>query len=70
MKPEFSCALASLSIDGIEPDALANKLVAEQILVSPIKFENISCIRVTPHVYTLTRDLDRFVEVILKIANG
>jgi selenocysteine lyase/cysteine desulfurase len=70
MKPEFSCALASLSVDGIEPDALANKLVAEQILVSPIKFENISCIRVTPHVYTLTRDLDRFVEVISKIANG
>ena len=33
-----------------------------------IKWENVNAVRVTPHVYTTTKDLDRFNEAVLKIA--
>ncbi len=69
LKPEFSCALGNFSIDGMEPETLANRLMGEfQIHTVAIKWENISGVRVTPHVYTTTKDLDRFVEAVLKIA--
>ena len=69
LKPAYSCALGNFSIDGLEPEVVASRLFSEhQIHTSPIKWENISGVRVTPHVYTTTRDLDRFVEAVLKIA--
>ena len=69
LKPAYSCALGSFSIDGIEPAEIASKLFSEhQIHTVSIKWENISGVRVTPHVYTTTKDLDRFVEAVLKIA--
>jgi selenocysteine lyase/cysteine desulfurase len=69
LKPEFSCALGNFSIDGLEPETVASKLMTDhQIHTVSIKWENISGVRVTPHVYTTTRDLDRFVDAVLKIA--
>jgi len=69
LKPAYSCALGNFSIDGLEPEVVASRLFSEyQIHTSAIKWENISGVRVTPHVYTTTRDLDRFVEAVLKIA--
>jgi selenocysteine lyase/cysteine desulfurase len=69
LKPEFSCALGSFSIDGLEPEVIASRLFNEyQIHTSATKWESISGVRVTPHVYTTTKDLDRLVEAILKIA--
>ena len=69
LKPEYACALGNFSIDGMEPDVIANKLMGEhQIHTVAIKWENISGVRVTPHVYTSTKDLDRFIEAVLKIA--
>lgn len=69
LKPEFSCALGNFSIDGMEPETIANKLMGEfQIHTVAIKWENISGVRVTPHVYTSTKDLDRFVDAVLKLA--
>ena len=69
LKPEYSCALGSFSIDGMEPGEVSSKLFNEhQIHTTSIKWENISCVRVTPHVYTTTKDLDRFVDAVLKIA--
>lgn len=69
LKPEYSCALGNFSIDGMEPNEIASKLFAEhQIHTVAIKWENISGVRVTPHVYTSTKDLDRFVDAVLKIA--
>lgn len=71
LKPEFSCALGSFSIDGMEPGEVHHKLFSDfQIHTSPIKWENISCVRVTPHVYTTTKDLDRFVEAVFTIASS
>ena len=69
LNPAFSCALGNFSIEGIDPGVVASKLMSEhQIHTSPIKWENISGVRVTPHVYTTAKDLDRFVEAVLKIA--
>jgi selenocysteine lyase/cysteine desulfurase len=71
LKPEFACALGSFSIDGMEPEAVNLKLFSEhQIHAVGIKWENISGVRITPHVYTSTYDLDRLVDAILKIANS
>lgn len=69
-KPEYSCALGNFSIEGLESEAIIVKLFNEfQIHATPIKWQNINGVRITPHVYTLTRDLDRFVEAVLKIAS-
>jgi selenocysteine lyase/cysteine desulfurase len=71
MKPEFACALGNFSIDGMEPEAVSSKLFTDhQIHTTAIKWENISGVRITPHVYTMTKDLDRFVEAVLKIAGA
>ncbi len=71
LKPEYACALGTFSIDGLDPNDVVARLFNEfQIHTTAIKWENLSCVRVTPHVYTLTRDLDRFVEAVLKIANS
>lgn len=69
LNPEFSCALGNFSIDGLEPETVANRLMGEfQIHTVAIKWENVSGVRVTPHVYTTTKDLDRFVDAVMKIA--
>jgi selenocysteine lyase/cysteine desulfurase len=68
LNPAYACALGSFAIEGIEPEVISSKLMSEhQIHTVSIKWENISCVRVTPHVYTTTRDLDRFVEAVLKM---
>jgi selenocysteine lyase/cysteine desulfurase len=65
LKPEYACALGNFSIEGIEPEVVSGKLMGEyQIHAVAIKWENISGVRITPHVYTSTRDLDRLVDAI------
>src|SRR5437016_12518586 len=63
--PAQSCGLASIAIDGMDP----NKLVAylwdtHRIIVTPIVHKEFNCIRVTPNVYTLTAEVDRFADVV------
>jgi selenocysteine lyase/cysteine desulfurase len=69
LKPEYACALGNFSIAGIEPEVLSGKLMGEyQIHAVAIKWENISGVRITPHVYTLARDLDRLVDAITALS--
>lgn len=69
LKPEYACAIGNFSIDGIEPELIAARLFNEhQIHSVATRWENILGVRVTPHVYTSTKDLDRFVEAVFKIA--
>lgn len=71
LKPEYSCALATFSIDGMDVGETSSKLMSEhQIHTTAIKWENVNAVRVTPHVYTTTRDLDRFIDAVLKIASA
>jgi selenocysteine lyase/cysteine desulfurase len=71
LKPEYSCALGTFSIDGIDVGDISTRLFSEyQIHTVSIKWENVNAVRVTPHVYTTTKDLDRFIDAVLKIAAG
>lgn len=71
MNPAYSCALGTFSIDGMDVVDTANKLMNDyQIHTVGIKWENINAVRVTPHVYTTTKDLDRFIDAVLKMASS
>ncbi len=63
--PEFACAIALFSADGLTPQEIGNQLFRDhKIHTVPISWENIHGVRVTPNVYTTTRDLDRFVAAV------
>ncbi|MBS1682105.1 MAG: aminotransferase class V-fold PLP-dependent enzyme [Bacteroidetes bacterium] len=69
LKPEYSCALGTFSIEGMDVGDIASKLFSEyQIHTVSIKWENVKAVRVTPHIYTTTKDLDRFIDAVNKIA--
>lgn len=71
LKPEYSCALGTFSIDGLDVGDVGFKLMSDyQIHTTTIKWENINAVRVTPHVYTTTKDLDRLIDAIGKIATS
>jgi selenocysteine lyase/cysteine desulfurase len=65
-----SCAICVVSIDGKTPAEVTEKLQTEyKIHVVGIDYYNVQGIRVTPHVYTVKADLDRFVSALTSIAN-
>jgi selenocysteine lyase/cysteine desulfurase len=69
LKPEFSCALGNFYIEGMDSGEVGSRLMNEfQIHTTTVKWENINGVRVTPHVYHTTKDIDRFVEAVMKIA--
>jgi len=71
LKPQFSCAICGVSIDGMTPAELDNALFNQyKIHTVGIVWENVSCVRVTPHVYTRLADLDKLVHAIEKIASS
>jgi selenocysteine lyase/cysteine desulfurase len=68
-KPEWACAISMFSIAGKKPKEVEEFLLKEKgIHTVSIEWENISGIRVTPHVYTNTKDLDKLVDGILKLS--
>lgn len=70
LKPEYSCAICGISINGMTPGELENELFKNyKIHTVGIVWENIKCVRVTPHVYTRLSDLDKLVKAITEIAN-
>lgn len=68
--PEYSCAIAGVSINGLTPQQLDQRLLSDfKIHTVGISWENIHCVRVTPQVYTRLSDLDKLVAAIRSIAN-
>jgi selenocysteine lyase/cysteine desulfurase len=66
---KYSCAICGVSVDGMTPAELDNALFNQyKIHTVGIVWENISCVRVTPHVYTTIADLDKLVRAIGEIA--
>lgn len=71
LKPEYSCAICGVSIQGMTPQELDKQLFDKyKVHVVGITWENISCVRVTPHVYTTLQDLDTFAGAIEEIAKS
>ena len=67
--PKYSCAICGVSIDGMTPGQLDTALFDQyKIHTVGIAWENINCVRVTPHVYTSIADLDKLVGAIQAIA--
>jgi selenocysteine lyase/cysteine desulfurase len=69
LNPNYSCAICGVSIDGMTPAQFEAALFDRyKIHTVGIVWENISCVRITPHVYTSIADLDKLVGAIQTIA--
>lgn len=63
MKPGFGSALALINIEGKKPAELDSFLFQNyKVHVTSIEWENIKGVRITPNVYTTTKNLDVLVE--------
>jgi selenocysteine lyase/cysteine desulfurase len=69
MNPEFSCAIALVNVESKDPQAFAEFMNDNyRIHAVAIKWEGINGVRVTPNVYTTTKNLDVLVEAIKAFA--
>jgi selenocysteine lyase/cysteine desulfurase len=69
LKSDYSCALAHIGVEGMDAGKIEAELFSKyKIHTSPIKWEKLDGVRITPHVYTTTRDLDRLIEALYAIA--
>ena len=69
LDPKYSCAICGVSINKMDVGDLSKELFAKyKIHTVSIKWENIQCVRVTPHVYTTLQDLDTLAIAIKTIA--
>jgi selenocysteine lyase/cysteine desulfurase len=67
--PKWGCALGMLSVEGKKPADLEYYLQEQySIHTSPIEWANIKGVRVTPNVYTTTKQLDLLVEAVRKFS--
>ena len=63
MKPGFGCGVGMIEIEGHKPVELDSFLFDKyRIHTVPIEWENIRGVRITPNVYTTTKNLDVLVE--------
>lgn len=71
LKDGFSCAICGFSVEGIPTLASAEFLFSKyKIHAVNIEWENIKCVRITPHVYTSLKDLDKLVVAIKDLATN
>ncbi len=69
LNPKYSCAICGVTVQGMTPAELDNALFTKyKIHTVGIVWENISCVRITPHVYTRIADLDKLVKALKEIA--
>ncbi len=68
LKPQYSCALANVQIEGVDSAELGNHLWNKhRIIVTPIQHEDFEGLRVTPNLYTTLEELDRFCEAMEEV---
>ncbi len=66
-----SCAIGNFKIEGINPVEIGDYLMAKhKIFTTPIVHDEFTGIRITPNVYTTLWELDRFCEIVGKIARN
>jgi selenocysteine lyase/cysteine desulfurase len=71
LNSKFGCAIGNVIVDGKKAGELDSFLMDKyKIHVVGIEWENIKGIRVTPNVYTTTKNLDTLVEGITTFAKG
>jgi len=66
-----SCGIANVGIEGISPADLAKRLMTEhKIFTVAIDYANVRGCRITPNLYTTTKELDSFVLALKTLANA
>lgn len=69
LNKKYGCAIGLVSIEGKKPAELDSFLFTNyKIHTTTIEWENIKGVRITPNVYTTTKNLDNLVEGIRKFA--
>jgi selenocysteine lyase/cysteine desulfurase len=69
LKKEFGCAIGLVSVEGKKPAELDSFLMNNyKVHTVGIEWENIKGVRITPNVYTTTKNLDVLVEGITAFA--
>ncbi len=69
LKPEYACAMANFSIDGMKAAEISGALFDKwKIFTVGIELEKINGVRVSSNVFTSTEELDKLVEAIKEIA--
>ncbi len=64
-----ACGIANVGIKGMKPSILAERLFKEyNIFTVAIDYANVKGCRITPNVFTLTKELDLFVKALKELA--
>ncbi len=70
LHPSYGCAIGLVGVEGKKPAELDSFLLDKyKIHAVGIEWENIKGVRVTPNVYTTTKNLDVLVEAITRFAS-
>jgi selenocysteine lyase/cysteine desulfurase len=66
-----SCGIANVGIEGISPADLAKRLMTEhKVFTVAIDYANVRGCRITPNIYTTTKELDSFVLALKTLASA
>ena len=66
-----SCGIANVGIEGILPADLAKRLMTEhKVFTVAIDYANVRGCRITPNIYTTTKELDSFVLALKTLASA
>jgi selenocysteine lyase/cysteine desulfurase len=66
--PQRACGIANVGVTNLKPAVLAKVLLEKyKIWTVAIDYANVQGVRVTPHVYTTTEELDAFVKALKDI---
>ncbi|HEX2607211.1 MAG TPA: aminotransferase class V-fold PLP-dependent enzyme [Flavisolibacter sp.] len=69
--PRWGCAIGMVSVEGKKPAELDSYLFTHhKIHTTTIEWENLKGVRVTPNVYTTTKNLDQLIEGISNFARS
>jgi selenocysteine lyase/cysteine desulfurase len=66
-----ACAISNVGIKGMKPAVLAERLMKEhKIFTVAIDYANVHGCRITPNLYTTTKELDQFVQALYSLAKA
>ncbi len=71
MKQGFGCALGLVNVEGKKPGELETFLLSNyKIHITTVDYEGLKGVRVTPNVYTTTKNLDTLVRLLKSLRKG
>jgi len=69
LKPGFACGIGNVEVVGEETNRVVEWLWEEhRIITTPINHEEFTGLRISPSVYTMKEELDRFVDAMTRVA--